>query len=258
MSLKIEKATGANPNNWVQIHNLTTSDKTLRGWSGGNVINNLGSTTFGGNSSQVNQYWNYRFTFFTTSVTDNGDLSTQDTTSQQAVYRIYGYGPSIWNSPNNLASIDHLYNWDVNQNAIFPAAVTATSFNGNATSATTATKATQDGDGNTISSTYLKTSGGTVTGTLTLSKTTDLSGIANNSPALIVGGTTTQAHLEIDANEIQSKNNGTTVGDLYLNWDGGIVNTGSGGIKTKGTVTIGSHAKLNYNSDYECLEFSFV
>ena len=38
---------------------------------------------------------------------------------------------------------------------------------GNADTATTATKATQDGDGNTISSTYLKLSGGTMTGTLT-------------------------------------------------------------------------------------------
>ena len=40
--------------------------------------------------------------------------------------------------------------------------VTATSFNG------TATKATGDGDGNTISSTYLKLSGGTMTGALTV------------------------------------------------------------------------------------------
>jgi len=133
--------------------------------------------------------------------------------------------------------------------------LTVGSITGNAA---TATKATQDGNGNVISSTYLPLTGGTVTGTLILSKTTDLSGTANNSPALIVGGTATQAHLEIDANEIQSKNNGTTVSDLYLNWDGGILNTGSGGVITKGTMTIGSHAKLNYNSDYECLEFSFV
>ena len=39
-------------------------------------------------------------------------------------------------------------------------------FNGNALTATLATKATQDGDGNTISSTYLKLSGGTMTGKL--------------------------------------------------------------------------------------------
>ena len=44
-------------------------------------------------------------------------------------------------------------------------AMYATTFDGNATSAT---KATQDGDGNTISSTYLKLTGGTLTGNLSI------------------------------------------------------------------------------------------
>ena len=133
--------------------------------------------------------------------------------------------------------------------------LTVGSITGNAA---TATKATQDGNGNTITSTYLPLTGGTVTGTLVLSKTTDLSGTANNSPALIVGGTATQAHLELDGNEIQSKTNGTSVGNLNLNYDGGEVYIGNGGLRTSGTVTIGSHAKLTYNSTYECLEFSFI
>jgi len=49
-------------------------------------------------------------------------------------------------------------------NTTFPGSVTATSFIGNASSAT---KAAQDGDGATISSTYLKLSGGTMTGGIT-------------------------------------------------------------------------------------------
>lgn len=76
----------------------------------------------------------------------------------------------------------------------------------------------------------------TITDTLVLSKTTDESGTENKSPALIVGGTATTAHIEMDSNEIMAKSNGTTVTTLCLNTDGGKVYVGKGGISTPGNV----------------------
>ena len=67
-------------------------------------------------------------------------------------------------------------------------------------------------------------------GTLYLTNTKDLSGTANNHPALIVGGTDIAAHLEVDANEVHAKASATTVAPLYLNHEGG--NTYLSGEKT--------------------------
>jgi len=66
--------------------------------------------------------------------------------------------------------------------------------------------------------------------------TTDAAGTANNGPALIVGGAATAAHLELDANEIMAKTNGTSVAALYINNDGGLVTIGSGGLATTATT----------------------
>ena len=83
----------------------------------------------------------------------------------------------------------------------------------------------------------LALTGGTVTGTLTLSKTADADGATDTQPALIVGGTHTTTHIQMDSNEIMAKTNGTTPGTLYLNSSGGLVSIGSGGLSVKGTVT---------------------
>ena len=75
----------------------------------------------------------------------------------------------------------------------------------------------------------------TCTGTATFSKTQDMSGTADNGPALIVGGARTSTHIEMDCNEIQAKSSGTTTTQLYINTDGGCTNFG-GGIKVNGTI----------------------
>jgi hypothetical protein len=85
----------------------------------------------------------------------------------------------------------------------------------------------------------LATTGGTVTGTLTLSKTTDASGTSNTSPALIVGGTATTAHLAIDANEIIAKSNGTTPTTLNL-----------GEVSTSSIISINGLFRLGTTNNY--------
>lgn len=75
-------------------------------------------------------------------------------------------------------------------------------------------------------------SSGTIncSGTLILSKTADASGTADIGPALIVGGTRTTSHIEIDNNEVIAKANGTTEATLYLN-DTSPVVVGTGGLR---------------------------
>lgn len=61
-------------------------------------------------------------------------------------------------------------------------------------------------------------------GTLYLVKTTDTAATTDNRPALIIGGTASSTHLEVDCNEIIAKSNGTTLTTLYLN-SGGAAST---------------------------------
>lgn len=134
----------------------------LAGWSGYNIINIDGIITSYGDSVPE-LYGRIRFIFGCTGNTTNYP--------GMAIYKIYAFGGVGWNTPSNMAENGHLYSYDYNQNATFPANVTANRFVGKLDgNATTATKASQDGDGNTISSTYLKLIGGTMSGTITTVK----------------------------------------------------------------------------------------
>lgn len=93
----------------------------------------------------------------------------------------------------------------------------------NKSNLTIGTTSTTAAAGDHTHSTYASKSGDTITGTLILSRTQDASGTANNKPALIVGGTDTQAHIEIDNNEIIAKSNGTTSTTLYLQDGNGVL-----------------------------------
>lgn len=95
-------------------------------WSGWNSYPiNIGA--FGGNPTQTWQIANIRLTFTMGSASASGQRAN--------VTNLLLFGEATWITPSNMARTGHIYDWDIHQNAIFPAGITATSFNGNATSA---------------------------------------------------------------------------------------------------------------------------
>ena len=98
----------------------------ISGWSGWNSYP-IDIGAFGGNPTQTYQIDSIRLTFTIDGASVYG--------GRAAVLNLLLFGEATWATPSNMAHTGHLYSWDVNQNAIFPAGITATSFNGNATSA---------------------------------------------------------------------------------------------------------------------------
>lgn len=119
----VEAARGSSSNTWVNYFNL---DVGLTGWSGSDWIRWTSAPTFGGGTNQTTNFWNWRVTFWSKKSSDG----TFKQTSAQSVYQIAGYGDSAWTTPNALMRYDHLYTYDRDKNATFPAKVTASSFAG--------------------------------------------------------------------------------------------------------------------------------
>ena len=96
----------------------------IGGWSGWNIINTSGITTFGGGSTS--QYSKIRFTYGITGLHSwSKDPSHPTFHSAMAIMKLLGFGGVGWSEPNNLARNGNLYTYDVAQNATFPAVVKA-------------------------------------------------------------------------------------------------------------------------------------
>ena len=118
MQVLIEYRTGTNYKNngaWI-----TFGTYTLSGWSGWNDIP-LILSTLGGGSTQTSNNWQLRLTFIMRSKGGN-----YPNTASVSGIRIFG--ENAWVSPSTMATIGHLYSFDIDQTAIFPAAVTSTKF----------------------------------------------------------------------------------------------------------------------------------
>lgn len=129
VQVKIEKALESTPTSFSTHLDWTN----ISGWSGWNILNISGITTYG--NSAASQYGRIRFVFRQTAVRTNS--------SSASISRIMGFGGVGWTVPSNMAHDGHLYSYDNAQNAVFPGSITATAFigplSGNATTATTAT-----------------------------------------------------------------------------------------------------------------------
>lgn len=120
----IEYKTGASGAEWK-----TFGTYAVAGWSGWNDIP-LILGTFGGGTNQTGNNWYLRFTFKVTST------RTDNYKGYSGIYGLRLFGTNNWGSASNnygkgpISATGHLYSYDVNANATFPANVTATRFIG--------------------------------------------------------------------------------------------------------------------------------
>ena len=100
---------------------VTFADKIpVSGWSGFNVINTSGITTYG--NTKTSQYGQIRFLFECT-----GGSTSYNGLQVQYIQCFGGVG---WTTPSTMASTGHMYTFDASKNVTFPAKVTASSFSG--------------------------------------------------------------------------------------------------------------------------------
>lgn len=109
--VRIDKAFQSTPDTFITHVDWTD----ISGWSGWNIINCSGLTTYG--NTPASQYGRVRFIF-----KGKGGSSTY---TGLRVSRILGYGGVGWITPSNMAKHGHIYNYNENQDAIFPAIVEA-------------------------------------------------------------------------------------------------------------------------------------
>ena len=133
--MDLERSTKGSPDTFTTVF----TGQSVSGWSGNN-IRYFQQGQFGGGSTQTNNNYKYRITFRMTTINANNPSATVND------IRFFGLSVSGVGSTagaKNVLEKNTLYTWDGDFNVTFPAKITATSFEGNATSATSATTASK-------------------------------------------------------------------------------------------------------------------
>ena len=128
--MDLECSTIGNPDTFATVF----TGQRVDGWSGHN-IRYFPERKFGGSSTQTSNEYKYRMTFYPTAINSSYSAAHVDD--------IRFFGENVWTAPSaesNPAARDilmqnRMYGWDVSGNVTFPAELTATAFNGKATSA---------------------------------------------------------------------------------------------------------------------------
>ena len=115
-TVTVETAAYSTPDTYVN-----RGTYTLAGWPGWNSIPLYNNFRFNKNGSEVN----IRLTFKIGALNSNTSY-----TNYLTVYNIVALGETVWASPSIMSKTGHLYDYDYQQNATFPANVTATKFIG--------------------------------------------------------------------------------------------------------------------------------
>lgn len=124
VSVKLEAAKGNASATWVSLFD-SGSSWAMNGYSGSDYIT-FTNTTFGGASNQAGNYWNWRLTMLCRDASGGTDIAS-GIANGPILYEIRGYGDlfyTTYDNTNAYQSIDHLYRWDYQKNATFPAKLT--------------------------------------------------------------------------------------------------------------------------------------
>ena len=121
----IQKALQQSPTTFVDI----ATKVPISGDSSYNIINVPSFTTYGNTPNY--QYIKIRFIF--------GSTGNKSDRKGLNILNIFAFGGVGWVTPSTMAKTGDLYSYDYNQNATFPAKITAAQFNGPATKIGTST-----------------------------------------------------------------------------------------------------------------------
>lgn len=232
----------------------------VAGWSGPNCIG-LPGYTFGGESSQTSNVYAYRITFYYTKV------NPKWASSNATIGDIRIYGNTNGRDPNNMFSNGHLYSWDMDQNAIFPKEVTASSFSGEAGSLTNlnasnlsqgtvaygrlpvGTSANTVASGNHTHSTATKSANGFMSS----SDKSKLDGIAVNANNYVHPTTSGNKHIPSGGSSgqiLRWSADGTATWGAENDHTYGIATSSTAGLVKSGTdITVDSAGNVSVNND---------